>query len=110
VDFVAVPNGRHAILPPGALPLLSSLSLRLAAGLPFLSEELAQSLNPTAVTVLRADGLPAAYSGTPFKAPYVELAERCAPVQVVIYIYIYIRIWIYIYTCISICVYIYIYI
>lgn len=69
-------------LPAAALPLVSSLIMSLSAGLPFLPAGLALSLNPTSVTVLRADGLPAAYSGTPFKAPFTELAEKCAPVFV----------------------------
>ena len=39
-------------------------------------------LNPMSVTLVRADGLPGHYSGTPFKRPFVELAECCAAVYV----------------------------
>ena len=49
-------------------------------GAPLLSEALATALNPMSVTLVRIDGLPHAYSGTPFMAPYTELAERCLPV------------------------------
>lgn len=82
-SFSAQAREKSAALPGEALPLLSAMSVSLASSLPFLPEDLALSLNPTAVTVLHADGMPATYSGTPFKAPYTELAERCAPVHVV---------------------------
>lgn len=76
-------SGAGERLPEVALPLVSEVEVSVSSSLPFLSDELARELNPVAVSVLRADGLPAAYSGTPFKAPFVELSERCAPVRVV---------------------------
>jgi hypothetical protein len=82
-SFNSHAQGKTSALPTEAVPLVSAMSVSLSSSLPFLPTDLAQSLNPTAVSVLHADGLPATYSGTPFKAPYVELAERCAPVRVV---------------------------
>lgn len=50
--------------------------------LPLLSSCL-RSLPPClSVSLVRADGLPSSYSGTPFLPPFKELASRCAGVWV----------------------------
>ena len=69
-------------MPAEMAALASSCAVLVETSVPLLSQELLAGLNPMAVTVKRADSLPGAYSGTPFKRPYEELAERCAPVTV----------------------------
>ena len=69
-------------LPAGLSEVATALSVGLEADRPLLSPELLTGLNPMSVTLVRGDGFPAHYSGTPFKRPFAELAELCAPVYV----------------------------
>lgn len=78
----APPDSERVELPPAAAGLMRSMAIEVHSDVPFLSDELAQALNPLSVTLVRADDLPPNYSGTPFKAPYVDLSERCRPVFV----------------------------
>ena len=69
-------------LPEPFAELASYVGASVTADVPLLSPELLTGLNPMSVTLVRADGMPAHYSGTPFKRPFVELSEVCAPVYV----------------------------
>lgn len=71
-----------APLPVEAAELATSVAVTVASDVPLLTPELLYALNPLSVTLVRADGLPSAYSGTPYRRPYEELSERCAPVTV----------------------------
>ena len=69
-------------MPAGMAELARSCAVTVDTDVPLLSEELLSGLNPMSVTLMRADSMPPSYSGTPFKRPYEELSERCAPVHV----------------------------
>jgi hypothetical protein len=75
-------EGPVLVMPKSLTALATSCAISVRASTPILSPELQKALNPMAVTLIRADGMPATYSGTPFKRPYEELADRCSPVYV----------------------------
>ena len=69
--FDAARYGKDADpLPEAALTLLSEAAIDVRAEKDFLAPDVASELNPMSVTVVRADGLPPTYTGTPFKAPF----------------------------------------
>ena len=75
-------EGVASAMPAGMAELARSCAVTVDTDVPLLSEELLSGLNPMSVTLMRADSMPPSYSGTPFKRPYEELSERCAPVHV----------------------------
>ena len=75
-------EGSAGAMPAGMAELARSCAVTVDTDVPLLSEELLSGLNPMSVTLMRADSMPPSYSGTPFKRPYEELSERCAPVHV----------------------------
>ncbi|KOO26167.1 flagellar associated protein [Chrysochromulina tobinii] len=69
-------------LPAPAAELAASLGVQITSDAPLLTHEMLTGLNPMCVTLVRADGLPSAYSGTPYKRPYEDLRDSCEPVSV----------------------------
>ena len=75
-------EGAPLPLPEAVSELATSINILCDTDVPLLSPELVSGLNPMALTIVRADNMPPAYSGTPYKRPFEELGEKCAPVYV----------------------------